>query len=149
VDSVQPFEVIFKLDTLHELRDYLINISLKATQALNSMHGKKTRRVIKDIKEYLDNNFSNTELTLSEVAKKFFTNSSFLSRIFKEETGLNFGEYLFNIRMEKAVKLINSSDKMAYQIAEEVGIDDPHYFSACFKKYTGVSINSYKKSKLS
>jgi two-component system response regulator YesN len=47
--------------------------------------------------------------------------------------------------MEKAMKLLRETDMKAYQIAEHVGIVDPHYFGICFKKYTGVSVNDFKK----
>jgi len=146
-ENSQPFETVFKLDTLPDMKDYLKNISYKASQAVNSMRAKRARKIIQDVKEYIDDNFSNSNLTLSEVAKKFYVNLSYLSRIFKEETGYTFVDYIIKLRMEKAIKLLDETDKKAYEIAEEVGINDPHYFSACFKKYTGVSINQYKKSR--
>ena len=46
--------------------------------------------------------------------------------------------------MEKAIKLIGSSDVKVYEIAERVGILDPHYFSLCFKRFTGINITDYK-----
>jgi two-component system response regulator YesN len=148
VEHEQPFETIFRLNTLHELKNHLRDISFSAMQAVNNMYGKKSRKIIQDVKEYIDENFSDTDLTLSDVAKKFYINLSYLSRTFKEEIGLTFVDYLRKIRMEKAIKLVNQDDKKVYQIAEEIGIKDPHYFSVCFKKYTGMSINSYKKSKM-
>lgn len=73
-------------------------------------------------------------------------NASYLSRIFKQETGFTFVEYLTKIRMDKAIKLIKETNLKAYQVADEVGISNPHYFSICFKKWTGVSINDFKKA---
>lgn len=114
---------------------------------MNGMQGKKARKIIQEVKDYIDVNYSKSDLTLSEVAKKFFVNLSYLSRTFKEETGLTFVDYLNKLRMERAIKLLNETDKKAYQIAEEVGINDPHYFSVCFKKFSGVCLNEYKKSR--
>jgi AraC-like DNA-binding protein len=48
--------------------------------------------------------------------------------------------------MEEAVKLLNETDWKAYQIADKIGIKDPFYFSNCFKKVMGVSIQEYKKN---
>lgn len=143
--NVQPFETVFKLDTLPEMEDYIKLISSKVILSIHSVQGKKARKIIQDAKEYIDINYSRSDLTFSEVAKKFYVNLSYLSRTFKEETGLTFVDYLNKLRMEKAIKLLNDTDKKAYQIAEEVGVNDPHYFSVCFKKYTGVCINEYKK----
>jgi two-component system response regulator YesN len=70
---------------------------------------------------------------------------SYLSRIFKQETGHNFVEYLTAMRMEKAVKLLKETDMKSYQVAEAVGIVNPHYFGICFKKWTGMSVSDFKK----
>ena len=144
----QPFETVFRLDALPEAEEHIKRISLKVVQAVGSSHGKKARKIIQDVKEYIDENYSRPNLMLSEVAKKFYVNLSYLSRIFKEETGLTFVDYLNRLRMEKAMKLLNETDKKAYQIAEEVGISDPHYFSVCFKKFAGVNVNEYKKKNI-
>lgn len=143
----QPFETIFRLNTLPEIEAYIQKVTLKAIQCINNLQGKKANKIIQDVREYIDANYSASELSLSEVAKKFYVNLSYLSRAFKEETGLPFVEYLYRLRMENAIRLLKETDKKAYQIAEEIGINDSHYFSACFKKYTGVSVNEYKKSK--
>ena len=54
-------------------------------------------------------------------------------------------EYLTDIRIKKAIEYFNTYDKLAYEVAEKVGIPDPNYFGKCFKKYTGYSVNDYKK----
>jgi len=143
----QPFETIFRLDTLPEMEKYIQKVSQRVIQEINSMQGKKAKKIIQDVREYIDANYSASDLTLSDVAKRFYVNLSYLSRAFKEETGLPFVEYLNRLRMENAIRLLNETDKKAYQIADEIGINDSHYFSACFKKYTGVSVNEYKKSR--
>lgn len=145
--DAQPFETIFKLDNLPDMEEYLKGISRKVIHVISCMQGKKAKKIIQDVQGYIDENYSKSDLTLSEVAKKFFVNLSYLSRTFKEEAGLTFVDYLNKLRMEKAIKLLNETDKKAYQIAEEVGVNDPHYFSVCFKKFTGVSVNEYKKAR--
>ncbi len=146
-NNLQPFEKIFKLDTLPDIKEYLKNTASAATLSVSSQQGKKARKILQDVKEYIHNNYTDSNISLSEVAKKFFLNLSYLSRIFKEETGQTFVDYLMKLRMEKAFKLLGDTDLMVYEIAEQVGINDPHYFSICFKKYTGLSANDYRKSK--
>jgi two-component system response regulator YesN len=106
---------------------------------------KKHNKLIDDITNYVRENIEDTEMSLSKVSHVFFINSSYLSRIFKKEMGINFMEYLTKLRIDKAKMLIKNTDLKAYEIAEKVGISDPSYFSTCFKKYTGVSISEYKK----
>lgn len=142
----QPFEQIFKSDTLPEIRDYLVSIAKKTVDTIQNTQTKKVSQIIEQIKEYIKQNQSDPDITLSSTAKKFYMNMSYLSRIFKQETGYTFVEYLTKTRMEKAVKLLKETDLRAYQVAEKVGIQNPHYFGICFKKWTGMSINDFRKS---
>ena len=98
------------------------------------------------IKKYVEENFTDSMLNLTFLAQYFGFSASYLSRKFKQDTGKNFVEYLNDLRMKKAVKIAKSNIKM-YQIAAEVGIPDPNYFSKCFKKYTGVSYSDYITNK--
>ncbi|WP_044973155.1 response regulator [Ruminococcus sp. HUN007] len=88
--------------------------------------------------EYIRKNYNNSELNLTYAAHKFNFNTSYLSRRFKEDTGMSFIDYLTKCRMERALELAAKQVQM-YLTAKEVGIPDPNYFSKCFKKYTGKS----------
>ena len=94
------------------------------------------------IKKYVEENFADPKLNLAYVAQHFGFSSSYLSRKFKQDTGVGFVEYLTEIRMAKAIQIAKTKTKM-YQAAAQVGIPDPNYFSRCFKKYTGVSYSEY------
>ena len=98
------------------------------------------------IKKYVEDNFTDSMLNLTFLAQYFGFSASYLSRKFKQDTGKNSVEYLNDLRMKKAVKIAKSNIKM-YQIAAEVGIPDPNYFSKCFKKYTGMSYSDYISTK--
>ncbi len=78
-------------------------------------------------------------------AEKFFLNPSYLSRIYKKRMGESFKERLFNLRMEKAVILLKSTDMKVYEVGSQVGIEDPNYFSLCFKKYMNMSVSEFRK----
>jgi YesN/AraC family two-component response regulator len=96
------------------------------------------------IREYVIEHFKEPELNLTSVALKFGFNASYLSRAFKEETGVSFIDFLNGCRMEYAISLSKENQYM-YQVAAEVGIPDPNYFGKCFKKYTGLSFSNYIK----
>jgi len=69
----------------------------------------------------------------------------YFSVMFKKETGQNFINYLTNIRIEKAKELLRSTNLKSYEIAYQVGYDNPTYFSTVFKKLTGMTPLDYKK----
>lgn len=96
------------------------------------------------IKEYLRINYTQPDLNLTSTAMAFGFNANYLSRMFKAETGVSFGDYLFARRMEKAVEYAERKMLM-YQAADKVGIPDPNYFGRCFKKHTGKSYSEYTK----
>lgn len=143
--SGSPFEKVFKINDLPEIISLLKEITIAVIHTIRARHKKKDDRIIVQIQEYLRENISSYGLSLASVAEKFHINASYLSRLFKKEMGVNFTEQLTKIRIEKAIRLLQETDMKVYKIGEAVGIYDPHYFSICFKKFTGMSINDYKK----
>ena len=106
------------------------------------------RDVIDQIRDYMEENYAQSSLSLSKVAYKYYLNSIYLSRKFIKKTGVPFVEYLNNIRIKHACDYLKSGNWKVYEIAEKVGIPNPDYFGRCFRKYMGISVNDYKKSKI-
>ncbi|HOS30557.1 MAG TPA: helix-turn-helix transcriptional regulator, partial [Treponemataceae bacterium] len=67
------------------------------------------------------------------------------STVFSQECGMTFIEYLTEIRMTMAKKLLKTTQKRSTDIAYEIGFSDPHYFSYIFKKHTGMSPREYRQ----
>ena len=66
--------------------------------------------------------------------------------MFTRETGVNFSTFLNNLRMKRAVELLEKTDKKVYEIAEEVGFSSVSYFSTAFKKSFGQTPNYYQQT---
>ena len=145
-DQLQPYQDVFIIDTLPEMKDYLRRLTLQAADSIHNAQRRKLNKVTASVQEYLVKNYADGDLSLASAAKEFYLNPSYLSRIFKQAAGQSFVEFLTKIRMEKAIKMLKETDLKVYQIAERVGIKDPHYFSICFKKYTGMSVLDFRKS---
>ena len=96
------------------------------------------------MKVFIEQNLGNPELSLRLIAQELYMNGSYLSRVFKQETGESLTEYITRKRIEKSMQLMDETSMKAYEIAEQVGIKDAHYFSICFKKYVGVTVKEYK-----
>jgi two-component system, response regulator YesN len=141
----QPYDYIFKIETLPEMKSYLKKLTDLLVNSINTIQSKKTCKLVNKIKVYLQEHFCNSELTQYIVAEEFNINSSYLSRKFKQETKQTFVDYLSRLRIEKAIMFFKETDKKNYEIADEVGIADPHYFSIFFKKYMNMSISDYRK----
>ena len=89
----------------------------------------------------------NTGITLTSIAEGVFVSPSYLSRIFRRKEGLSFNEYVNTVRMRKAIHMLQTTELKSYEIAERVGIADPHYFSKTFKRITGKSPSDYRQEK--
>lgn len=145
------FDFLLKPIKRVELKTTLERLKTKI-EAENYGHNNKINdhdgiSVVDQVLYYMTKNLSEGTLSLSTVATHFFVNASYLSRVFKRQTGVTFVEYLTRMRLEKAVQYLKQTDKKVYEIAELVGISDAAYFGKCFKKYKGMTIHAYKKSK--
>ncbi len=99
--------------------------------------------IIYEVKQYIDQNYSSS-LSLDSLAAQVHLSPSYFSKLFKREMGENLSTYIQNTRIERAKILLRTTDKKAYEIAEEVGIYDPVYFSKIFKKATGLKPREYR-----
>jgi two-component system response regulator YesN len=88
----------------------------------------------------------NCDISLSTVADAAGLSPSYLSMLFKKETGQNFSEHLTNVRIHKAKELLGCTSKMVYEVAYDVGFRDYRYFSQIFKKYTGQTPRQFQNS---
>ena len=96
-------------------------------------------------KKIVEEHFRDPALSVETVCRELHVSSSFFSKVFKQETGLTFLNYLINRRMEEAKKLLDKTDYKSHVIGEMVGYPEPNYFSYVFKKNCGVSPVKYRK----
>ncbi|WP_237648669.1 response regulator transcription factor [Sediminibacillus terrae] len=94
--------------------------------------------------EYLKENFY-LPLSLHELANELHISDSYFSRIFKEQTGKNFVEYMTELRLEKAKELLSRTSLKTNEVSSSVGYQDARYFSQIFKKHTGFLPSVYRK----
>ena len=84
------------------------------------------------------------DISLYDVSREVDISPYYFSKIFKEETGENFIEYLTNVRIEQAKNLLTGSDLSMKEICAQIGYGDPNYFSRAFKKKTGLTPTEFK-----
>lgn len=106
--------------------------------------GDKKNELIDQIHQYIQDNYRNCYLNVGAVAEQFGYNASYLSSMYKKATGSLLSDQIFQVRMEQA-KLLKKQGMKMFLVAKEVGIEDPFYFSKCFRKYTGVKFSDYEE----
>jgi two-component system response regulator YesN len=102
--------------------------------------------IVRRARHYIETHFAEPTITLELVAKTLQVSPVYLSRMIKQELGMSFVSLVTNMKMKKAIQLLNSTDLAIVEIAEQVGYDTQHYFSTAFKKVMGVSPIKYRKN---
>ncbi|ADQ05955.1 transcriptional regulator, AraC family [Caldicellulosiruptor hydrothermalis 108] len=101
--------------------------------------------LISNILEYIHQQYSSSEISLSTIADKFNITPQYLSAIFKEKTGQNISDYIQNLRMNRAKELLLTTDYSVSQIAKMIGYTEVSGFTKAFKKFEGVSPNKFRE----
>lgn len=118
-------------------RKYTILVKNHSLQGYSSL--------VRKVLAHIDIDLS-ADLTLNTQAKLLAVNPSYLSTVFKKETGQTLTEYVTGKRIDYAIFLLNSTNMQIQTIAQYCGIPDVCYFTKLFKKQTGKSPTEYKQN---
>ncbi len=124
------------------LKSYAHNKTKSVTNSKVSRH----KEIMNIALSYMHSHF-NEQIKLKTIAEKCFMSESHFCRVFKELTKETPISYINSLRINKALFLLESSDLLIRQIAEEVGFSEEAYFCRCFKKALGVSPKNYLNEK--
>lgn len=131
------------------LRSCLIELLTKIFRLVEDNKNQKPlnnkQHIIKLALDFLMANYSSHNLGMEEIAMKTFLSRSYLSKLFKEVTGQNFSEYLQNLRISHACKLLETTNKKVTEIMLDVGFKDTKHFNSLFKKIAGKTPTGYRK----
>jgi two-component system response regulator YesN len=102
--------------------------------------------LIAQVKAFVLQHYSQVDLSLQDAANHVNVSPSHLSKIFSQETGQTFIDFLMKTRIRKAMELLLSTNAKSYEVAYQVGYHDPSYFSNLFKRVTGMTIREFRKN---
>lgn len=135
---------LYRYHTLSEVVDYVLNI---VRAMCEEQEAKKYHYIVSEILSYVEQNYQNN-ISIGELAEhKYFMNSSYLSRLFKNETGQTFSRYLMEFRMKKAKELLESDLLKISDVAMLSGYNDVSRFIQYFRKIYGVTPEEYRGRK--
>ncbi len=126
-----------------DLKNKIIQKTIAITETILNEKSNKASQVIVDAVLYITENYS-TDIRLKDVAASVCISPHYFSKIFKEELGVNFIDFLTSCRMDHAKDLLSKNEDSIKNISYSVGYNDPNYFSRLFKKVEGMSPKEYQ-----
>lgn len=105
--------------------------------------GDKSKYVMEAM-TYIREHYNDPDISVGSVAQSLNISEGYLSHTFKKETDNTMLNYLTRYRIHKAMELLKDCRVKVYEVAEQVGYRDIAYFSATFKRYTGISPSEYQ-----
>ncbi|MCM3341648.1 response regulator [Paenibacillus sp. MER TA 81-3] len=122
----------------------VLRSAVKSIVSYSHCHDRKvTHKTVEAILELLETEVEQ-EFTLHTLADRFYVNASYLSRLFKQETGMSFTSYVLERKMERAKAALMNGARV-YDAASMIGYRDISYFTKMFRRYWGVTPGSIKK----
>lgn len=103
------------------------------------------RKFLNDLGKMMEKNLDNGDLVVNDLVNELAVSRSVLFKKLKNLLNMSPIEYIKNYRVRSAAKLIDTGDYNMTQIAYMVGINDPRYFSRCFKQYFNMTPTEYKE----
>jgi two-component system response regulator YesN len=132
----------FDLPFIDDVEMYIYELYLSILSA--KQNGKAGySHIVKKCIDFIQSDYEHN-IGLSEAARYTGVSHSYLSFIFKQETGINFNTALSQYRIEKAKKILSTTSLKIYQVAEKVGFSNPYYFSKVFKEISGYTCKEYR-----
>ncbi len=135
-------EVLFNARDGEELRQRFVTAMVELARAV-VIQNEEPDGIISKAQEYIQQNFQK-DISLEEVAQSAGISPYYFSKLFKEETGVNFTEYLTKLRIETAKQLLSNQKLSIKQVCVDSGYANPNYFSRIFKKWTGITPTEFR-----
>lgn len=144
-ESQDPYDdLVARVQHKEEFTERIIEVSCRMYEAMNQERDNTTRKVILEAKQYIQEHYQNPDLSVEMMCRQLHMSPAYFSTIFKKETGQTYIAYLTEVRLDKAVELLNTTNDKTYVIAQKVGYQEQNYFSYVFKKRFGVSPTRYR-----
>ncbi|WP_027307832.1 response regulator [Caloramator sp. ALD01] len=158
VDKVIPYKLdnintlkqafvltVLKEEDINEIRksflQYISDISLE----IQNRKQEQVDDIISKVLEFINKNYKE-DISLQDAAQHVNISYHYLSKIFKNEIGKGFTDYLTELRIEKSMQLLSNRNMSIKEICQEIGYNDPNYYCKIFKKITGMTPTEYRAS---
>lgn len=140
------YKYLEKLNSIEKIKQWFIDKSAAINNGIKKNRMRSSSLIVESAKEYIRKNYMDHDISVEKLCDSIHVSPTYFSTIFKKETDMNFVNFLTEVRLEEAVKLLNTTADKTYVIADKIGYEEANYFSYVFKKKFGVSPSKYRKN---
>lgn len=146
VDAVEEFrEAESAVYKFRNIESRFLDMMRKLVDEKKKMSRRYAEILVQTAVKYMEENYTDPELSVGRVAENVGVTPNYLSRIFRNARGETCIDFLTRLRIERAKEMLRNSDEKNYVIAEEAGYRNPNYFNAIFRKYVGCTPKEYRE----
>ncbi|OZB91261.1 helix-turn-helix domain-containing protein [Paenibacillus sp. XY044] len=144
-DEASLIQSLFKLRNVKEMEDWFRSMFVQYyVQELGNRRDSQFKHISDAVLDIIVREFD-SDLTLEKCASRINYHPHYVSRVFRQETGANFGEYLTQYRMDMAKKWLKESDMKIVEIAERLQYNNSANFIRSFRKAEGMTPGQYRE----
>lgn len=137
-------QTISKLHSLDDMKRWCTDVCMKISAIIERERLDSTKLLTRNAEQYVHEHYADPDISVENLCSYLHVSPAYFSTVFKRESGMSFVSYLTDVRLRKAVELLNVTDDKTYIIAQKVGYTEPNYFSYVFKRKFGVSPSKYR-----
>ncbi|MGO4528098.1 response regulator [Paenibacillus sp. 2TAF8] len=128
---------------LRLLKEAFLNALEEAEGYIAKLRAEQSKGDINKIKRYIDSHYTEN-ISLKSIAAQFYMNPVYLGRLFRKSYNQYFNEYLLNLRIQEAQKLLRQTDLRMYEVAARIGFQNADYFVTQFEKIVHMTPTAYR-----
>ncbi len=141
--ETEAWEMVLRQETIQDLKKHVSSYLDEVCSCVREKRSGRTGSVIDRIQRLIHERYAEN-LTIVEIAEGVFLSPTYVSLLFKQETGETLFEYLTKVRIEKAKELLRDPRNKFYEVCHAVGYADPSHFSKLFMIMTGFTPSAYR-----
>lgn len=144
IDLNNEVDKLYRTTDLGDLKE-IMDTNISRLEEIFNVNPQMVHREVDCIKQYIFNNYMN-EISVEQLAEMVYMAPSYLSCVFKKETGQNLSKFIKTVRMEKAKEMLENTHMKIVNISSEVGYPNVSHFCQSFREYFGISPQKFRTS---
>ena len=142
IDLNNEIDRLYRATGLTAVKE-IITTNIERLEENFNINPQTVHREVECVKQYIYNNFKE-EIGVEQLAEMVYMAPSYLSCVFKKETGQNLSKFIKSVRMEKAKEMLDNTHMKIVNISAEVGYPNVSYFCQSFREYYGISPQKFR-----